>query len=400
MARYPDPFRNALMTSHELYVRGELWAVGASKALPVLFANGSVSADRNANVRRTAQLTVDPNLAPSKVTDALTPYGSIIKLFRGLRYVDGTSEEYAIFYGRVEAIDDSLDGLTVRCSDRAADIVDARFGEQGRYAAYTPPPPGVLCRDFAKTLITEVLPTAVVHIATTSPATTTRAMFWERERGDALNDLCTAMGAEWSADSAGEFWLAPLPAAIDDTTQPVWIVDSGDSGVVISRNHTMDRQGVFNEIFVTGEAIGGDHGAPGYWRDDPAPPYNGDPNSPTRWGGPFGKVPGFYTGQAARSTDEANAVARRIGLQAISKTRSIQVTCVVNPMLRLGDVILVAGVTEGVNGMYYVQSMDIPLEPESPMSMVLSQSLGADASHSEFGYRPAAIRIPEGWQWP
>lgn len=387
-ARYPDMFRNALMTSHEMTLRGELWPVGANAATVVEFASGSVSCDRNAMVRRSANVNVDPRLAPQAVTDALTPYGALMKIFRGVRYANGQVEEYPIFHGRIEAVDDSLDSLSVRCSDRAADIVDARFDIKGRTAPYN-----VACKDFAVTLITEVLPGVVVHVNTASTALTTRAMSWDRERGDALNDLSTAMGAEWYADTNGEFYIANLPAAITDTTPAVWVVDSGDSGVTVGRTQSMDRQGVFNEVYVTGEAVGGPLGAQGHWID-------ANPSSPTRYGGPFGKVPTFYTGQAAHSTAEANDVAQRIGLQLISKARAVQVTCVPNPQLRLGDVVRVQGLSTGIDGMYYVQSMDIPLDAESPMTMVLGKSLTPDPSLGVHGYRDAALRVPVGVQWP
>lgn len=395
MPRYTDPFLEALMYSHQVNVRAELWPVGAVRGLPLAIASGSVTADRNAVVRRTTQLVVDPAFAPASIRDALTPYGAQLRIWRGIRYINGAVEEYPVFQGRVESVDNAIEGVTVRASDRAADIVDAKF---------TSPAEGVATYNVnvtaeASRLIKAVLPTATVTIESTSQVKTTRAQVSEQERADLITMLVTSAGAEWFADTSGIFHIPPLPAVITASTLPVWIVDSGDLGVSIARAATMDRQGVYNQVVVDGEATGGTVGAHGFWHV-PAPGEPGhDPTNPMYYGGPFGKVTGFFTGQPVTSTQAAIDLAKTLCLNSIAKTRSITVSCVPNPKLGLGQVVRVYGLDEGIDGMYFVQTIELPLDPDTEMSLSLSENVEETTSPLG-GYRSAGRRLPEGVTWP
>jgi len=395
MTRYSDPFLEALMYSHQVSVRGELWPIGAVRGLPLAIVSGSVSADRNAVVRRTAQLTVDPTFAPASIHDALTPYGAQIKLWRGIRYINGAVEEYPIFNGRVESVDNSIDGINVRGSDRAADIVDAKFATPAEGVAYYGTGTTKVTEE-AKKFILQVVPTATVTIRSTSSAYVGRAMTNDQDRADLVTTLVTAAGAEWYADPTGVFYIDPLPAVISPTTQPVWIVDSGDVGVTIDRAATLDRQGVYNQVVVDGEAVGGTQGAHSFWHVPGVGEPEFDPNNPMYYGGPYGKVTGFFSGQAVNSTQAALDLAKVLCLNSIAKTRSIQVTCVPNPKLRLGEVVRVYGLSEGIDGMYYVQQMELPLGPDDAMTMSLNESVELTSA----SYRMAGRRIPEGASWP
>ena len=82
--RYPDIFRNSLMDSHEISVRGELWFNlnesgdnPAEKIGDLEVLSGSVTCDRQASVRRTATVQINPNaLTNATLGPKLTPYGS------------------------------------------------------------------------------------------------------------------------------------------------------------------------------------------------------------------------------------------------------------------------------------------------------------------------------------
>lgn len=400
MTRYVDPFLEALMYSHSVNVRGELWPVGAVRGLPLAIASGSVSCDRNAVVRRTAQLTVDPTFAPASIHDQLTPYGAQVKLWRGIRYINGAVEEYPIFSGRVESVDNAIEGVQLRASDRAADVVDAKFEKSSDGIAFYGTGTTLVTAEARRFIQGAFLtaPTVTITVPSTVPpnAYVARAMTNDQERADLISVLCTAASAEWYADPTGVFYISPLPAVISPTTQPVWIVDSGDGGVTVDRAATLDRQGVYNSVVVDGEAVGGEVGAHDSWHVPGPGEPEFDPNNPMYYGGPYGKVTGFFSGQTARSTLEAKELAKQLCLNSIAKTRSIQVTCVPNPKLRLGDVVRVYGLTEGIDGMYFVQAMEIPLGPDDPMTMTLSESIELTTS----SYQPAKNRLPEGATWP
>ena len=399
--RYADPFLNALMYSHEITVRGQVEykdPVKGDLSAPVSVVAGTVNGDRGGSVRRTANVTLDPAALKSPAAGPLIhPYGARIKLWRGLRYAGGAVEEVQVFYGRIDVVETSLAGVSLRCSDLAADIVDARFLDIARPATLPGAPTTIL--GCIKALITDVLgaTTPFSHADITDTTSLVRpGTHWPQERGDALDSLCTQIqgGSEWYMDMAGVANIHKLPAVLTSGTQADWIIDSGDVGVLVDRVATLDRGRVFNGVKVEGEPVGGPNPATGKWYDDPF--YGGSATSTTKWGGPFGKVVTYYTGQQVDSNLKAEALAKTLGVNSLAAIRSLAVTCVPNPKLQLGRPVRVfAGALE-VDGMYFVQNMTLPLDPESPMTLTLSTAYETTLAGE---YRYAEPTIPKGASW-
>jgi len=396
--RYSDEFRNTLLTSHTMSVRGELW-FGTPPAAPTFVAElpivgGNVTADRAANVRRTASI----DLAPTVLTDPviapkLKPYGAVVKLWRGIRYGDGRVLEFSVFSGRIDAVEDSLVSVSVTCSDGAAVIVDSQFTQAVSIADFGAI--GVLTvANFVKALITGVMPAGATFTIDPGVDTTTIAASGtslDGSRADALDSLCTQIGAEWMADPDGNFHLAPLPSLITSTSPVAWIIDAGDQGVLLSRQRRLERQNVFNHAIVDGEAIGGSVGAHEEYKltqaDDPE----------LYWGGPYGKIARTFGGQQARTTKAALDLARTLAMEAKSAVNGVDVECIPNPQLRLGDVVRVFDGRGLIDGMYYVQQFNLPLAPDSSMTMNVFQSLRVVAGTG--GIAPDRRRLPEGTHW-
>jgi len=302
-------------------------------------------------------------------------------------------EEYQVFYGRVDQLEDSLQTLTLRASDAASEIIDARFettkwaGEYGAIGTLT-------CAQCAKAVINEVLPAANVLIEQqpTNPnkdLKVTADTNWERERSDALDQLSTSIGAEWFADMFGQFHIRDLPAVVSATTPIAWIIDSGDSGVMVNRTSVNDRQCVYNNVVVISEPFNGVEPARGNAKDT-------DSNSPTFYGGPFGKITGFYEGQQVTSNAGANALAQQLLQQNLSSVKSVSVECVANPKIQLADVVRVFDPRNNIDAMYFVQSFELPLDPESLMTMTL-YSARKQLAVGVYGDMPRGI--PEGASW-
>lgn len=411
--RYTDPFLNALMDSHQATLKAQLWYRSNDPGYPWILVDaplnivaGSVTGDRGASVRLTATLTVDPGaLADATLGPRLNPYGTRIKIWRGIRYPSGLVDEEQVFYGRIESVDKSLNGVELRCSDLAADVVDARFFVPWAPDKLTPPQTTVL--GCIKGLIDEVHPgitfdtDRIVTPALTAPVQS--GTTWLQERGDALDGLATQLqgGSEWYLDALGVAHVHPLPAVITASTKPVWIIDSGDDGVLVERTVTQDRSGVCNGVNVTGEAVGGVQPAVGTWINDGL--HGADPNDPMLWGGPFGKVVNYYTGQQLDPNRSAAAdeLAKTLGLNSLALSKSVSVTCIPNPKLKLGDVVRVTSGSIDLDGMYFVNSFTLPLDPETPMTLSLLGSIQVNftARSVEQGWRWADLRIPEGATW-
>jgi Domain of unknown function (DUF5047) len=403
VGRYADPFLNALMYSHRITVRAELWFNNALIG-PLDVLGGSVTGDRSGSVRRTCSFAIDPSdLNNSAIAANLTPYGSRLKVFRGIRYSDGSVEEIQVFYGRLEAIDFSLQAVTVRGADLAADVMDARFLTTPMAPNQLPGAPTTMLNTI-KALISEVhagITFDTTGCPTDRPLKSGTGTGWSEERGDALDSMCTQFvnatggGCEWYIDMVGKAHIHPLPAVITSGTQPVWIIDAGDVGVLVERNSTQDRGKTFNGAVVVSEPSGGITPATSYWIDSPLPPYNSNPNSPTTWGGPFGKVVAYYSGQQVDSTQGAFNLAKQLVLNAVSGIKNINVTCVPNPKLQLGAVVAVHSSATQIDGLYYVQALELPLDPETPMTLTLNSAIETTAT----GWHYAGLRAPEGATW-
>jgi hypothetical protein len=396
--RYADRFLNALMDPHHIFVEAQLWYDDILvDTLPLV--SGSVSADRAGVVRRTATLALDPTvLANPTIAARLNPLGSIVKLWRGIRYPDNTAEYVQIFTGRIDVVETALNQVGLQCSDMASFVVDDRF-----FYPWQP---------YFENLVVDEVQAAIedinflsVVIDDTSDVIVGSGITYEEERAEAVSHLLKSIGLEWEADVDGVIHIKKLPAVIDDTTLPVWIIDSGDAGVLIDTTKSVDRQGVANIVTVTGEPEGGTEPAVGDWWDL-------DDTSPTYVYGPYGKVAVSFSGQTLRTTQAAVDRAAEMGAQLKAKTDQVQVTCVPNPKLKLGDVVRVFSARRKLDKMYYVQSFEMPLDPETPMTMTLFQTLTeagtvtvesgmlrAGSPSEMVRYGPSPLQVPEGSTW-
>lgn len=384
MARYTDRFLEALMYSHRMTARAELFYGGAKVAdIDLSSSDGSVSADRGAITRRTFTATLDPRQIPTSVTDRITPYGSQLKVWRGIQYNDFAVEEYPVFFGRIDSIDFSRDTFKVTCSDMASQVADTRF-ESPRTATR-----GAQITSQMRDLILEAVPGATINITANSTATITTPAVWDRERTEALDNLGFSIGAEWYAMADQSWAISALPASVPSGAAS-WIIDSGDTGVTISRATNLDRSTVFNAVVVNGEPA--DQGTPAYGvaRDTNA-------SSPTVWGGAFGKVPTFFSSQFVSTNAQAVTTAQSLLGQVIAGTRSVNIECVPNPKVALADVVMVFNDQKGFDGLYYVQSFALPINPGSAMSIVCHTALDPSVNGDLVD---APVILAEGITWP
>lgn len=386
---YTDDLLNALMFSHQPTLRAELWYAGA-KVENLNIANGTVSADRGSVVRRTADLTIDPGQAPQSLTDRMGPYGSIVKIWRGVRFPDNSVLDRQIFWGRIDSVDYAENALTVRCSDLAAFVTDARFEAPVTKAK------GTNRFTAIRDLIQDAIPGITVTDNSGKVQTLAADKVEDRDRTAMLNSLANDMGCDWYATPDGVFVVAPFPS-LTSTNNPAgasWIINTGDQGVLVSRHTTLERTGIYNAMVVNSEPP--DNTAPirSVARDN-------NPNSPTKWGGPFGKVPKFYTSAYIKTQADADSNAVSMLAQALSATNALDVQCVPNPRLMLGDLVWVESGRSMFTGMYFVQSFTMPLAAgDGAMSLVVQQALStSDSADVDATLLPAPFSAEEHVLW-
>jgi hypothetical protein len=355
--------RLALTQSHAMTARVTVYSptTGMYPDLPI--SGGSVDIDTTSQVRRKATLTVDPTFWPATPTDLLAPYGSEAAIEYGI--VLGTGEIEWIPLGRFSLdetgrerpVSGSAD-VSVALVDRSARVAEDRLDAPAQTVA------GATCVAEIRRLIQETLGTGVPVNDLTGSSQVAPQMEIDKDRwGDGVEKLADAIGAECYFDVLGQGVIRPQPTLAD---APVWTITTGvyDSNLV-SAKEKLTRDGVYNRVVASGS------------RTDGTPPvYAGvsdtDPNSPTFYGGPFGRKPRFYSSPLLTTVPQCTAAATALLERVRGLGVQIQITQLVNPALEGGDVILL--VQNGAVTTHIVDQASIPLTPDG------AQQLGTRSS--------------------
>lgn len=288
---------------------------GGAAGLPVPFEDGYVDADAGRPIRRILRLTVpDPRWLPDDPTDTLNPYSGRLRVRQGVQFPDGTkvTAPVGVFriydvsgderYGPVELTAYSLESL----------VVDDKF-ESPRQAS------GPSCTAMITTLVRESDPGATVVIDPGVVDAAVPSATWNEDRWAAVADCATAIGCAVYVDASGTWRISPV--ADPATATPVADIRSGPGGTLKSVKRGYSRDGVRNAVVARSSAMANTDPVQGVWRDT-------DPASPTRWGGPFGKVTRFYSSPLLASQAQCELAARTIGLKSLGLARSVTIEAV------------------------------------------------------------------------
>lgn len=268
-------YRQALATSHQAYVLVEVLD-GNQQVLEggLVFISGSVSATLTSRVSRECNLTVHEDLYPYDTGDLLAPYGNMIRATRGIEFADGSRFAWVVFIGRIQSAQLNSNGTcAIRAADFGADVVENRFRTPQNSQT------GLLVSQEITRLISDGFPAA-----TFAPFSITdlpvKPLTWQLDRGQALDEMATSVGAFWYALAGGAFTVRTYPWTI--ASEPIVTYADRDAGGSISHSSAArSREGVYNVLTVTGERLNGD--VPAY-----ATAVNNDPASATHIDGNFG----------------------------------------------------------------------------------------------------------------
>lgn len=330
-------FLDALRYSHRAYVRAVLRTPDCQTYdLPVV--DGSITIDRNSKTRRSADLTVAIDQLGTDSRDALervTVQSGEVEIHTGITYEDGTTEELLIARMRVDSLE-LQDSASARIGlfDYALMLdehpVDTAMGAKI--------PAGTDWRIAIQQLIEDTFtwkPCGWDNLLTIDPEVPS----WQipEQAWDNVNRLSTIL--EWAEARECDFYNLPdgrfhLAPKTDDG-DPVWTVDSGDYGVLVTATQKFAREEQYNAVAISYQVPDGDIvSIRAFVVDD-------DPNSPTRWGGPFGKRVLTLDNIPAANEDEARSIAVRKLNENKGATRALSLKTLRNPALLPGQVIVV-----------------------------------------------------------
>ena len=347
-----DRFKAAIYESHEVAVDAYLITPSGYAEIDVI--DGTVTLDGTADSRGSCDLVLPHDLAPSTTSDALTPYGNEILLSRGIRYPDGTSELVRLGFYRIEDVTDTGAEVRVTGLDRSANVIQALFETTVNVSSLY----GSNIVDAIRAIITEGYPQAQFRFGT-SPYTVPadRSAIEGNSRWEACQALAEAVGCVLYFDADGYALLRPAPVI---TSAYSTTITTGQALMDASREFS--RSDAKNRWIVTGETSAGEP-LRGEATDD-------NPFSPTRYGGPFGKAPDFYSNEYINQDDDQAAhiaATRKALLSGISQT--IPVESLVNPAIEPYDVVRIVREEAGIDQNVILDAVTIPLGSEGTMSV-------------------------------
>ncbi|HYV59136.1 MAG TPA: DUF5047 domain-containing protein [Acidimicrobiia bacterium] len=356
-------FLAALRQSHSIDVAAILYPPTGGPVAPAVIG-GQVTIDRDARIRRQGSLEVAFQLGEPLTAEIVRqlPFGGYATIERGIRYADGTVERVQLGYFRVESIVwTELEGsATLTLADRMAQVQDEPF--------VTPwSPAGLHPSDAAVAAVHQVFGDTIAYHVQTDPASEPVMVdtVYDEDRGQAISDLASSVAAEAFFDPQGDFVIRPR----DLVTAPVWTVDAGPDGVLVEATETLDRSSVRNGVSVRGQP------------DAESPPIYSlatydDPDAPTRWGGPFGKVALISSSTAISDQAQADATAAALLNLRLGLARTLSIRSVPNPALVPGDEISLV-FADGRTETQTINAVQLDLGPDGGLTITTTSQLAS-----------------------
>lgn len=333
-------FQNTVRGPHVPVFRARIvepWQVGVNPTgTEIPIASGDTVFDVNSDVNGTLSFKT------SLDWESINPYRHEVYIERGVQYGNGTREYVGLGYFRVNSVEqDRIKGkpgivqsglITITGEDRKANLRDGRAVQPIVFGS------GASVSSVIDFLVQDVMPGVVTIYDTVNwpggTASTTllgSAHVLTQDRLKFVQELVAAYGKVCYFDYAGRFVVKDAP---NTGTGAVTSINSGRNGVLVSASRAISRDGVYNAVVATGEPAG------------ELPPvmgvaYDNDPNSPTAWGGPFGKVPRFFSSSFLVTPGQCTNAAQNLLDANKGFPYSVELGMVPNPAVEAWDVVQV-----------------------------------------------------------
>ena len=303
---------------------------------PLAIAGGSVTADCRRSQTRDGALTciVESEADCKTVYDRLVAPGLELAPWRGI-VVDGDLERVPLGRFVVTSVDvargESGFEVTANCADLSLRISRANWTEPLVI------PAGTLLVEALATILEDRWPDVTLGFdaATTDDALGTKAVYGAGSGSDPWADavaLAQSQGYTLEFDQAGAVILRDV-SGIEWST-PVYQYARGAAAVIVDSARSADLTRLYNGVVASGEGSDVAAAVHGEAWDD-------DPNSPTYYLGPLGKVPYFYASPLLATDDQAEAAAASLLVKVKGRVETLAWSQVVNPALEPLDAVSV-----------------------------------------------------------
>lgn len=356
-----DHFQAAVRLTHVISAGIELIFPGTSDPIEVPVESGAVTIDRTAQHRRTGSVRIPWSLRAGEdlgVDLRTLTLGGYARLYRGLRYADGSREHVLLGELRVESVSWSTleASASLELSDRMAQVRDEPLTAPFAAAGFTP-------AQAAVEIVRGVFGDTITYRTPYQPASVMGDTIYTGTRTEALSALEQGYSAETYFDADGAFVFAAKPG---DEEPVVWTIDAGEQGVMVDASENLDRTGIYNGVLVKGQPPEADQ-----------PPFAAlatfdDPSSAIRWGGPFGKIALIADSNNVTTLEQAQQTAQSLLRLRLKRTRSLEITAAPNPALEAGDTIRVV-FPDGREELHLIDSTTVDLGTAAQKILTRSQ---------------------------
>lgn len=316
-------------------------------------ADGSVTADRDSNARRKMSLTIPLTQWDDSPVQLINVIDSRIQLGIGFD-LGAYSLNIPLGVFRVDSLGRKNDAeLVVEGVG-----LEAYVYEHEVLDATEIPTEASRCIDSIETLIRNAFPDAVFDTPYAADVESRRGVTLDSaptdtpKRWDAIQAYARRIGCVVYCAPSGKFRIAREPDVTAGT--PVWLLDEGANGVLIGVGTKVTRENTYNAVRASGETVAEDIPAcTALVKDD-------DPNSPTRYGGPFGMRTYEYQDNLLLNPAMCEEKARLLLNEFKAATRSLNMSAVPNPALEPDDIVEI-DMLDGTVERHLLTSMTIPL---------------------------------------
>jgi hypothetical protein len=319
--------REALAGPHPVYTRVEVWLDGVEQLHSLPIIGGNVRASLQSRVTRNLDLTVGPEWFPESADDLLAPFGTELRVFRGVALGGVTNHPslvWPVFRGPIDTIRWETGGAcTIAAFDLAGDVASSHFLA----------PLSVSAGDRLHTRYREFVSEArddAEFDTFTLPDRVLPSLTWDVDRGKALDDLAGTAGGFWYALADGTFTLREVPWVYSDG---VVDLDLGpDNPLLRSAGIAYSREDVYNMIVARAERTDGSAPARYVTRVT-------DPASPIRFDGPYGRRVLHHSVQGAGNAAGLQLAAETLKQRSQALAETWTATITAYPPLELGDLL-------------------------------------------------------------
>lgn len=339
-------FLEGVATSHEVVTRVDVYRDGAFvRDLPV--TGGEVTVDEGSKVRRVLSISSsEVDLDPKTAEDLLSPFGTELHVYTGLRFTEGDTEIVPVGVFGIQTAGRSgwLSDLGISGEDRSRQIADSRL-----LAPYTPN--GVSVLDAITALCSPVIANLEVYDLTEDLRATDAVaskVTYERERWEAVEALAASIGAEALFDPEGRLVIRDVPQ-IDADTVPVWAIEANtDTAVMLDIATALSSDKVYNAVVATSSDEGVNVTRVVY-----------QASGALAWRPGFQR-PRFYSSPLIKSAADADKAALAILARSLVYAQGVELETLPNPALTAGDPVLVTR-PDGTQETRIVSRLSIPL---------------------------------------